>query len=262
MYVDFSNFGVQEATVKLRSIAYESILKIEPAEFTLHSNETRKIMLEVQCDDLGEFREAVMVDVIGGVENNLLLDVVAQVVTQKLTLLSTDNGASLDSIAFGGLYYGQKKEIHALLVNSGPKQLSFSVSYADEDDGRGGGASIVSPADDQVDLSTLPIEKFMNILPSDGVVNPFSQLPVVIRFIPELPVVTKGFSKQLTMVSFAYSLNNYSLILTHSYLLITHSLICRIRKTCVQQLDERLLNQQKLVNGYKSRWKVQHRYQI
>ena len=200
IYVDFSNYGVQEATVKLKSIAYESILRIEPAEFTLHSNETRKIMFEVQCDDLGEYREAVMVDVLGGVESNLILDVVAQVVTQKLTLLSTENGASLDSIAFGGLYYGQKKEIHALLVNSGPKQLSFSVSYADEDDGRGGGASIISPAsDDQIDLSTLPIEKFMNILPSDGVVNPFSQLPVVIRFIPEMPVVTKGFSKQLTM---------------------------------------------------------------
>ena len=221
MYVDFSNFGVHEATIRLRSIAYESMLTIEPAELTLQSNETRKIALEVQCDDLGEFREAVMVDVIGGVEDKLLLDVTAQVVSQKLTLLSTENGALLDSIAFGGLYYGQKKEIRALLVNSGPKQLSFSVSYADEDDGRGGGASMVSPADDQIDLSTLPIEKFMNILPSDGVVNPFSQLPVVIRFIPELPVVTKGFSKQLTMVSTTHNSLTHSLSLTFS---LSHSL--------------------------------------
>ena len=191
--VTFKNVGVIPGTVTLRQVADDSKLRIDEKTFRVLPDEEKTVEFVLDTVDMGPYRELIQVDFTDSTVKNAVLDVMAEVTEQKLVLLTSDNNGILDKVDFGSIYYGQVTTISAFIVNTGPKPLSYSISYLDEDMG-------AAPQTDgkEPDIASMQIEKFMQILPSDGVVQPFAHLPVLIRFTPELPVITKGFAKQHT----------------------------------------------------------------
>jgi hypothetical protein len=151
----------------------------------------------VDAREIGFFREVVKVNILGALEDELL-DVTAQVVEQKLTLLSSDKkGGILETASFGNIFFGETKTITAILINTGPNPLNYAMSYDDvEDENGGGGAGKNSHSDDPQSGEDAAYAKSLVISPLDGTLKGFSQQLVTITFNPSLIVPEKGFTKQ------------------------------------------------------------------
>ena len=195
--VPFENAGQAPSFITFRPPA-ESRIKINPAKLELPPRGKAIVVVSFEGKDLGPWREFVQVDGTGMLDPGIL-DVTVQVVDQKLNLLAANNGGILDSVEFGALFYGESKVINALLVNTGPQQLSFSISYDDEM--AGALASGGHPQTEEGAAAQLipPLEKLMTLMPAQGVIKPFSQVPVRIKFSPALPAPAKGFVNQFML---------------------------------------------------------------
>lgn len=167
------------------SLPENTKIKIHPLKLDLPPGGKGSITVSFEGKDLGPWREFVKIHSTNTMEPGLL-DVTVQVVDQKLSLLAANNGGILENVDFGALFYGQSKIVDALLVNTGPQQLSFAVSYDDSSPQPEDGAAPLIP----------PLEKLMVISPSQGVIKPFSQVPVKIKFNPQLPSPLKGFASR------------------------------------------------------------------
>jgi hypothetical protein len=192
----FKNQGEITGTVDFK-LKPDSGLKATPSSFDLNPGEKIKVQMELDASDFGPYRDLVHCAVSNSCIDSFILDVNAQIVNQKLTLLAANHGGSLEVVNFGPLYYGQSKSVSAVLLNTGPQQLSFSISYADEEENSKvttGGAPQTEA--DPSDSGSFSIAKFMTITPSDGVVKPFSEIPISFKFNPEQPLPGKGFLKQ------------------------------------------------------------------
>ena len=111
----------------------DSKLIIHPSKFSLRPRQSASVEISFEAQDLGPYRE--MVEVITeGAHQTDYMDCSVQTVDQKMALLADNNGGIMDSATFGSLFYGQKKELKGFLVNTGPQQLSFSISYQDEEE--------------------------------------------------------------------------------------------------------------------------------
>ncbi len=167
----------------------DSRLTIKPAKFIVGAGEKITVQFSYEGKEKGPWREMVEVHSVGAVEPQFI-DLSVQTVDQKLNLLADDNGGILDIHNFGALYYGTQKECHGLLVNTGPQQLSYSISYGDEEDKK----EVAPQSDDGGDVNKpIPPEKFMTVNPRQGIIKPFSQVRVAIKFCPEMPPPTRGF---------------------------------------------------------------------
>ena len=184
--VQLENTGPVSSSIVFKPPA-ESRIKINPMKVELQSKAKSTVVVSFEGRELGPWREFVQVNGTGMIDPGIL-DVTVQVVDQKLNLLAANNGGILDSVDFGALFYGENKIVHALLVNTGPQQLSFNIVYDDE---MGGGSN--PQTEDGEAQMVPPMEKVMIIQPAQGIIKPFSQVPVKIKFSPVLPAPTKGF---------------------------------------------------------------------
>lgn len=105
-----------------------------------------------------------------------MLDITATVVEQRLELVLPDGGGQMSELHFGTLFYGQQREVTALLVNNGPNPAHFSTSIEDAKAGDTNAAG--SDSDDE---AFNPI----HVLPLDGTIEPYGQVPVRFSFRPE-----------------------------------------------------------------------------
>lgn len=186
--VMFSNSGAVPGSLKFNSSAYLSFL---PPRVILNPGEKQSVNIILEGVDVGVFREVVDVIVDGALAKSLL-DVNAHCVPQALSLLKANAGGIIEEIEFGSLFYGETKSVKALVVNSGPQQLSFSVTCSDDDirmPSRG-----KTPSTDEDTGGTG--KKMLNFTPGEGVIKPFSQIPVVISLSPEIPVPATGFRQE------------------------------------------------------------------
>ena len=57
------------------------------------------------------------------------LDVNATVVEQSISIVFQDGGGQASDINFGSLYFGERKECAAYLVNNGPEEIMFNFDF-------------------------------------------------------------------------------------------------------------------------------------
>lgn len=178
----------------------DPIVSITPSTFTLKSKNfpevsgaryppnKMKVEIKFQGVEVGNFREMLRVKV-SGYPDPLPLDLSAQTVLQRLSLLQSGGNGIIDNLEFGTVFYGQSKAISAVLVNNGPQQVNYFVTYMSDDDDKGvGGHNHDEQAPSQ--------ERSMVLYPSEGIIQPFSQITVSVRFFPELSIPNKGFIKK------------------------------------------------------------------
>lgn len=178
----------------------DPLISITPSVFTLKSKNTPKVSgaryppnkmkveIKFQGIELGNFREMLRVKV-SGYPDPFPLDVSAQTVLQRLSLLQAGGNGLIDNLEFGTVFYGQSKSIPAVLVNNGPQQVNYFVTYISDDDDKGAGGH--NP-DEQAPSQ----ERSMILYPSEGIIQPFSQITVSVRFFPELSIPNRGFIKK------------------------------------------------------------------
>jgi hypothetical protein len=188
--ITFENRGLAPAVVQFKTTR-ESKFILEPLKTTIQPNTTFTLNLRCDTRELGTFREIIPMTVTGLLEE-MTLDLSAHVLNQKLNLMSSDKKTILDHLDFGTVFYGQVKEIRAVLVNTGPLLANYTIGFQDEIDsdpslgsttggGAGGGVTEL---------------KSISITPLDGTINPFSEIPIIIKYLPQMIIPNKGFIKQ------------------------------------------------------------------
>lgn len=159
----------------------DSRITIHPTKFSLKPRQSASVEISYEAQDLGPWREMVEVLTEGAHESDYM-DCSVQTVDQKIALLADKNGGIMDAAGFGSLFYGQEKEMKGFLVNTGPQQLSFSISYQDEE-GEG-------PKDPE---AAKQLAETINVTPKQGIIKPFSQVEMCLKFTPLMPPPAKGF---------------------------------------------------------------------
>lgn len=190
--MNFENIGAIPGSIKLSTAPDSYIKSLTPSRFELDVKGTVKcvqmVKVNVDAREPGSWRELVRVSIAGTIDD-ALIEISANFVEPKLTLLAQDAQGILESANFGTLFYGEAKTIKGFLINAGPLPLNFATVYEDDEEGESGEIP-------QTDEITAHYAKSLTIVPSDGLVKPFSQVEVEFHFKPQLFVPTKGFLKQ------------------------------------------------------------------
>ena len=196
--IQFQNIGDVKGSIRL-TIPPDSNIKMVPLKFDFAAKgvngDNVKVKLLFDGKLVGNNRAIIGVAIDGALED-MNIDFSAQVIDQKLSLVTGDKKGLLDMAMFGNTFYGQTKTIEALLVNSGPHALNYSINYEDEDEGGGilaalNGSNAGSLTEDQI------YAKCITVSPMEGTIKGFSQVGLTITFSPVLIIPEKGYMKQL-----------------------------------------------------------------
>ena len=154
---------------------------VEGARGVWHTNVT----VEFNAQDVGVFRTLAEVEIAG--QPSRMLDVTATVVEQRMELVLPDGGGQMSSLHFGTLFYGQQRSVTALLVNNGPNPANFHISTEDlKEDAKEAGS-------DEDGSDFCPI----TVLPLDGSIQPYGQVPITFSFRPENTEKPAPFAAQV-----------------------------------------------------------------
>lgn len=195
--VIFINRGSAAGHVEIK-VPDDSRYRVRPMRFELapfgmklESGKSHRLSVKVTYDgkDVCIRKEAIPVVVKGGLQSFNYLELSAEIVKPKLTLLGDHNTGVLENQDFGKLFCGETRTVRAFLVNSGQVPVSYSVLYSDEED-RGGAASAPQTDDDNNQY------KCFTVSPIEGVVKALSQVPITITFSPTVQIPKQGFEKQ------------------------------------------------------------------
>jgi hypothetical protein len=209
--VEVENKGLAAGTVSLE-FHPESKLQVTPWNLSLapagQPGSRGVFNVKYAAGEVGPFREIVLVTGTG-IGEPMLLDVSAEVVVQKITLLSAKKKVLLEEIDFGTLIFGQHKTVDALLVNTSPLPISFAISTSGEGGpqtagksrgrtagtrGSAGGMDADSVSDD---ISTMKIDCSIDVSPKEGSIDAYAQVPIKFTYRPVLPRPQKGFLGQI-----------------------------------------------------------------
>mmetsp|Transcript_101940 Transcript_101940/g.199920 ORF Transcript_101940/g.199920 Transcript_101940/m.199920 type:complete len:425 (+) Transcript_101940:52-1326(+) len=189
--MNFENMGEIPGQLKLNVGSDSYIKSMTPSRFELDpkgsARSSQVVKMNVEAREAGTWRELVRVSIAGTIDD-ALIEVCANFVEPKLTLLAQDEQGILETANFGTIFYGETKSVKGLLINAGPLPLNFATVYEDDEEVDG----IESPQTDEI---TSHYTKSMTVIPSDGLVKPFSQVEVEFIFKPKLYIPSKGFIK-------------------------------------------------------------------
>jgi hypothetical protein len=137
------------------------------------------LKITLESKDTGIFRDFVrFLDT--STSEEFCIEIVAQIIQAELLVLSSDKKGVLENANFGDIFFGDNRTMTALLVNSGPHSLSYSIRFEDEEDNT------------QTENSAEKV-KSLSISPVDGVVKPFSEIALTATFCPSFENPAKGF---------------------------------------------------------------------
>lgn len=187
--IPFENTSDIDGTVKL-SVPKGAAIRISHTKFDLkprgHPDSRQVLRVTLDAKETGLVREMIKVSVVGALTDSRI-DFSAQVIEQALTVLTVNQKGLLELAQFGKLFFGEAKTMDALLTNSGPLPLGFSMKYDDEDESGNSQSETLEN-----------YHKSLTISPMDGIVKPFSSIPLKITFSPKQYIPEKGFVQQLT----------------------------------------------------------------
>lgn len=144
------------------------------------------VRCEASCETTGTLRSFLQFNT-GDDESPQLVDVSATVVGQALELLEHDHtDEHVQQISFGHLYFGECVDVCKTLLNNSPHGCTFRIDIVDNVGAGEVGVEVVS------ERSSGPL----SVSPREGVLEPYSQLPLSIKFRPRLAKVERGFKSQ------------------------------------------------------------------
>ena len=198
--ISFLNEGSAVGEVVLK---YEKLseLTLTPETFTLQPKEERTVEVSYVSKEVSTYRCAVDVEVAGQPAKHI--DISANCVEQQVALVAsslakgetdTKSLSITANLDFQTLYYGQKKEIQAFLVNVGPFPVRFYAKFTQGSEENDAETSFMTP----IELANQSIRRIITARPISGQIQPFSQLPISFTCAPVQPELTTGFSHSVT----------------------------------------------------------------
>ena len=128
------------------------------------------------------------------------IEVIASSVVQQMSVVFQEGGGPHTDINFGLLYYGQKKECNAFLVNNGPKEMSFKFNFYPNKSRKD-----FNEYFEDEDFASTPEETGLEITqrvlsaqPETGVIKPYSQIPIKFLCNTKLKLKEKGWRVTLS----------------------------------------------------------------
>jgi hypothetical protein len=181
---------------------------------------SKQVKIEFTGENVGNFRELINVELTG--QPDRVIDVSAEVMEQKLQLLLPDGVGPVSHIPFGCIHFGQTRNVTAMLMNNGPLPVSFNLSCGPLDSTdlepqtekkpKGEGDEFDDDDDDEEeeepeaekekqpdieyeyqDDDDEALVKPLAVRPEEGVIKPYSKVPLSIDFKPMFVEATKGF---------------------------------------------------------------------
>jgi len=157
-----------------------------------------KIKIEFHGEDLGAFRGLAKVRLNG--QPDRVLDINAMLVEQRLELVLPEGGGQVATLPFGTLHFGMERTFTTLLVNNGPVACAYSVDMSESGEGEeeDDDAEETKDSNDgegkKESNDTPPIPPVL-ATPSDGIIQPYQQIPIVVTFAPQAKARKTGWAQ-------------------------------------------------------------------
>ena len=208
--INFINDGSQEAKIELMFENKNEELTLDKHSLLLPKydnkikEEQRKQIVTIifepkQTSNLHEKIEVRLITPEGKKELGFI-EIVASSVVQQMSIVFEEGGGPHTDINFGLLYYGQKKECDAFLVNNGPKEMIFKFNFHPNKSRKD-----FNEYFDDKDFASTPEETGLEITqrvlsaePMNGIIRPYSQIPIKFLCKTKLKKNEKGWKVTLS----------------------------------------------------------------
>jgi hypothetical protein len=118
--IEFKNEGRIAGNVELEidSTKGEGV-QVEPSYFSLEPDEVRRVRVSLTATEADIITRLIHVNM-EGQEQPRQIEITATSVEQHLSIVFEEGGGQKSSLNFGTLYFGERREYPAFLVNNGP----------------------------------------------------------------------------------------------------------------------------------------------
>ena len=194
-----TNHGPREAAVKL---SYESqpglLCELERDKLGPAGTEEAqcRVHVKLRCEEAMVLNTQLKVTFADNAPP-IRVQLVAQAMKHSVKL-QDDRGVKMTSISLGTGYLGHRMSKTAVLVNDGPKRLTFRCHVLGTNEVR----AVVMDGHvvDEPELNKLELPPTIRLTPSEGTIEPFQRLPVQVDFVTEPFASAKGFMATMNTV--------------------------------------------------------------
>ena len=208
--INFINDGSQEAKIELILDTKNDELSLDKESLLLPKydnkikEEQRKQIVTIifepkQTINLHEKIEVRLITPEGKKELGFI-EIVATSVVQQMSIVFEQGGGPHTDINFGLLYYGQKRECNAFLVNNGPKEMVFKFNFYPNKSRKD-----FNEYFDDEDFASTPEEigkeitqRVLSAEPMTGIIKSYSQIPIKFLCDTKLKKSDKGWKVTLS----------------------------------------------------------------
>jgi hypothetical protein len=192
----FKNEGKQSGYVSLiEDPPSKAPCRIEPSKFNIEPDEFVHVSVSLFADRAENVNKKIAVSVDGSESPIGALFCSGTCVDQHLAIVFEEGGGQRQSLNFGTMYMGERREYPAFLVNNGPQPAAFKLNFVNglrdlEEEYANDSEAFISPADVGKEL----VERVLTVEPLSGMVGPYEQLPVTFICRPKRFEKKEGFS--------------------------------------------------------------------
>ena len=214
--IQFLNDGIIGTNIELK-MSKRDELKLDKTNIYLPpynsklSEDKRKVIVSISFEpnQTQNLHEKIEVFQDSGQKELGYIEIIATSVVQQMSIVFEEGGGPQTDINFGLLYYGQKKECSAFLVNNGPKEMNYKFFFHPNksrkdfnDNFEDDFASTPEEAGNEMTQRILSAE------PMQGRVEPYSQIPIKFLCTTKIKKEEKGWNVTLSP---EYDMNNKNL---------------------------------------------------
>lgn len=202
--ISFSNLGMIGVNVELSSSKNQEI-KITPLNFFLaksaKGSKRPKQDVLVSYEPTTNNNVNDKIDIIDKATSKNLgsIELVGTSVNQQISIVFDQGGGPATEVSFGLLYFGQTKECNAFLVNNGPKEIEYNfIFYPNKrpsDINKNDDDYAFSPYEAGIEMT----ERILSTSPINGVIKPYSQLPVKFYCKTKFPKMDKAWRNNILL---------------------------------------------------------------
>ena len=130
--IEFKNEGRITGSVTLEvDDAKGADLFVKPSHLTIEPDEVKTVTLQLTANEPDMITRVLNVSV-EGQDRPRTIEVTATSVEQHLSIVFEEGGGKNSSLNFGTLYFGERREYPAFLVNNGPEPAEFNVNFLND----------------------------------------------------------------------------------------------------------------------------------
>lgn len=187
--------------------ANDSRMRLEPMKFVLNSlgEKNSKQIVKLTYDRYDKekepYSETVKVYVQGGYSTAKIININVIAESYSELLFLNINKEKQKVWDFESTFYGKSKIMTGFLLNNGSEPINFSIIHAPNDNNNSqleieNGIYLKNKKIEKIIEKENEIENCFTFSPSDGMIKPFSQTKITIKYLPIREKQIYGFEKQ------------------------------------------------------------------